>query len=70
MVLLDPPYELSGVGRIMEALNRPGLLEQDGLVVVEHSSRADELGKYGMLKRADHRRYGDTALSVYRMEKT
>ncbi len=70
LVLLDPPYELSGVERIMEALTCPGLLERGGLVVMEHSSRADALERYGMLRRADHRRYGDTALSVYKMEET
>lgn len=68
LVLLDPPYELSGLESIMEALNRPGLLEKGGLVVVEHSSRADGVERYGMLMREDHRRYGDTALSSYRME--
>lgn len=70
LVLLDPPYELSGVERIMEALNRPGLLGKNGLVVMEHSSRGDAAERYGMLIREDHRRYGDTALSMYRMQET
>ncbi len=70
LVLLDPPYEMSGVERIMEALNRPGLLEKGGLVVMEHSSRSDVAERYGMFRREDQRRYGDTALSSYRMEET
>jgi 16S rRNA (guanine(966)-N(2))-methyltransferase RsmD len=70
LVLLDPPYEQSGVETIMEALSRPGLLEHGGLVVVEHSSRAGAADRYGRLKREDYRRYGDTALSSYRMEET
>ena len=68
LVMLDPPYEMSGVGQIMEALARTGLLERDGLVVMEHSSRVAVAEEYGKLRRQDHRRYGDTALSVYRME--
>ncbi len=68
LILLDPPYELAGVGQIMEALNRPGLLEKGGLVVMEHSSRVAVAERYGTLMRGDQSRYGDTALSVYRME--
>ena len=68
LVLLDPPYDLEGLPQIMEALNRPGLLGKGGTVVIEHSSRSASAERSGALRREDLRRYGDTALSVYRME--
>ena len=68
LVLLDPPYDLQGLPQIVEALNRPGLLEESGMVVIEHSSRIASAERYGALRRGDLRRYGDTSLSLYRME--
>ncbi len=68
LVLLDPPYDLPGIQRILEALNRPGLLGKGGLVVLEHSQRVASLERYGALRKGQQRRYGDTALSVYSKE--
>ncbi len=68
LVLLDPPYDLPGIQRILEALNRPGLLGKGGLVVLEHSQRVASLERYGALRKGQQRRYGDTALSVYGKE--
>lgn len=65
LVLVDPPYDLPGIPRILEALNRPSLLEEGGVVVVEHSRRVALPGGYGALRRGQQRRYGDTMLSVY-----
>ena len=70
LVLLDPPYELEGMQQTMEALSRPGLVGKGGMVVMEHSSRTAVAERYGALRSEDQRRYGDTALSVYRMEET
>ena len=68
LVLLDPPYELPDVEHIMQMLEGSGLLEKGGLVVLEHSSRITMAERYGLLRRKDQRHYGDTALSLYRME--
>ena len=68
LVLLDPPYDFPGLPQIVEALNRPGLLEKGGLVVVEHSRRVALVERYGALRKARQQRYGDTALSVYSIE--
>lgn len=70
LVLLDPPYDLPGLPRIVEALNRPGLLEEGGVVVIEHSRRVALIERYGALRKVQQRRYGDTALSVYNIEET
>ena len=70
LALLDPPYDLEELPQTIEALNRPGLLQDGGLVVIEHRSKTALAERYGLLLREDLRRYGDTALSIYRMRKT
>lgn len=65
LVFADPPYALDDWKRVMTALSRPGMLDDNGLVVTEHrhdSTMADEFGKLLLLTR---RRYGDTAISIY-----
>ena len=65
LVFADPPYALDDWQRVMTALNRPGMLDDNGLVVTEHrhdSAMADGFGNLMLLTR---RRYGDTAISIY-----
>ena len=65
LVFADPPYALDDWQMVMTALNRPGMLDEDGLVVAEHrhdSAMADGFGNLLLLTR---RRYGDTAISIY-----
>ncbi len=68
LVLLDPPYDLPGLPGIVETLDSPGLIQEEGMVVVEHSSRVALADRYGALRRDRLRRYGDTALSVFSIE--
>ena len=65
LVFADPPYALDDWQRVMRALNRLGMLDDDGMVIAEHrhsSAMADEYGRLLLLTR---RRYGDTAISIY-----
>ena len=68
LVLLDPPYDMPGMPMIVEALNSPGLIDEEGMVVIEHSRRVALADRYGALRRGGLRRYGDTALSLYSIE--
>ena len=65
LVLIDPPYEADPWKGIMTQLDEGGVLEQDAIVVAEHSSRLELAPVYGGLVRARSRRYGDTSVSVY-----
>ncbi|MBI4203158.1 MAG: 16S rRNA (guanine(966)-N(2))-methyltransferase RsmD [Chloroflexi bacterium] len=65
VVLLDPPYALSGVPEVLLLLGRPGLLAPDALAALEHSSRDTVADGYGILVRRTQRRYGDTTLSIF-----
>ena len=65
-VFLDPPYA-DGATAALAALPRARLSE-DAVIVVEHAHRAPPPERAGFLIRNSLRRYGDTALSLYRIE--
>lgn len=77
IVYLDPPYQAAGAYQsTLDALGRPGLVTEGGLVIVEHERRrpserkqprAETLGEtYGSLRRYRTIEQGDAALSFYR----
>lgn len=65
LVFADPPYELREWDGLMSSLNRPGIVNSSGFVIAEHSQVADLSSRYGTLVRVDHRRYGDTSITIY-----
>jgi 16S rRNA (guanine(966)-N(2))-methyltransferase RsmD len=65
LVFIDPPYAEGP----QAALSRIGpLLAPGAAVVAEHSSRSPPAERFGALVLADRRRYGDTGVSIYRLE--
>jgi 16S rRNA (guanine966-N2)-methyltransferase len=67
-IFLDPPYQ-SDLGPLALAeLGRARLLADDGVIVLEHDRRRPAHDTYGVLVKADCRRYGDTELSFYRAD--
>jgi len=65
-VFLDPPYQSDLAARVLAVLGAGRLLAPDAVVVVEHDRRNPPDLQHGCLVRTDHRRYGDTELSLYR----
>ena len=65
LVFLDPPYAL-GAESVLPGLDR--LLRAGGRVVAEHDRRRPPGERYGRLALADRRQYGDTGISIYRLE--
>jgi 16S rRNA (guanine966-N2)-methyltransferase len=65
LVFADPPYGFDAFEPLLAAL--PPLLAQAAEVAVEHSTRRDPPPAAGPLTRTDLRRYGETALSFYRV---
>jgi 16S rRNA (guanine966-N2)-methyltransferase len=66
-IFLDPPYAAGVVEATLAALPRARLTD-DAVVVVEHAHRTPSPERAGFLLRTDLRRYGDTALSRYRID--
>jgi pantetheine-phosphate adenylyltransferase/16S rRNA (guanine(966)-N(2))-methyltransferase RsmD len=65
-VFLDPPYQSDLAARLLAVLGTGRLLAPGACVVVEHDRRNPPDLQHGCLVRTDHRRYGDTELSLYR----
>ncbi|MDE3074872.1 MAG: 16S rRNA (guanine(966)-N(2))-methyltransferase RsmD [Chloroflexota bacterium] len=66
VILADPPYADAGLISLLTEIARRGLVEQQGLVAIEHASRValpDVIANLHLLK---HRRHGDTTVSLYR----
>ena len=70
-IFLDPPYGSHETGELEKALGligEKGLLDAGGIVVAEHEWRHAPEDRYGPLALFDRRRYGQTAVSLYRRE--
>jgi 16S rRNA (guanine(966)-N(2))-methyltransferase RsmD len=67
-IFIDPPYASGEAVRALGALGRPpgALLGDEAVVVVEHDRRNAPDDAYGVLARADRRRWGDTEVSFFR----
>jgi 16S rRNA (guanine966-N2)-methyltransferase len=66
LVFADPPYAARAVTEVLELVARHGLLAGDGTLVIEHDRREPAPEGYGPFARVDQRRFGDTAVSLYR----
>jgi 16S rRNA (guanine(966)-N(2))-methyltransferase RsmD len=65
LVFADPPYRFTAHAALLEAL--APLLAPDGEVVLEHAVKVEPPAEAGGLVRVDRRRYGESALSFYRL---
>ena len=65
LVFADPPYDFDSYEELLRSL--PVLLAPDAEIAVEHSSRRGLPLEAGPLTRVDARRYGESAVSFYRL---
>ncbi|MGL4368799.1 MAG: 16S rRNA (guanine(966)-N(2))-methyltransferase RsmD [Spirochaetota bacterium] len=70
IIYCDPPYVKEKVavplyGQILAAVDAAGILQEDGLAVMQHHYGNILDGSAGKLVLADERKYGQTALSFY-----
>ena len=65
LIFADPPYDKGWVERVLRSLAQEELLEKDGILVVEHSTREEVKKSYGSLVLYDQRRYGGTYISFF-----
>jgi 16S rRNA (guanine966-N2)-methyltransferase len=67
LVLLDPPYAESPLAAL-EQIERGAMLREDGLIVLEHSSKQAAVEAQGTLRAMLNKRYGDTSLTFYTLD--
>ena len=65
LVFADPPYVLEIAELLISRIDTSRLLAGDGLLVVEHTLRADWPARLGDLERIRQERYGDSSISFY-----
>ena len=69
LVLMDPPYRLTSLDGVLEAIaSTDGLLEPGATIVIGHSKRLSLSQQFGPLEIVSQRRYGDNAVDFYRHE--
>ncbi len=67
IVFIDPPYADNPFAEVIGNLDGSEILNPNATIFAEHSSRTELEDRYGRLERTDNRRYGDTAISTYRL---
>ena len=66
LVLLDPPYGMSGLDDLIERIAfKSGLIVDGGVVVAGHSKYGTLKEKYGSLNLTSHRQYGDNVVDFF-----
>lgn len=67
-VFADPPYERGFVKEIFHSLSGGNVVDEDGVLIIQHSVREDVDERYtGDFILTDRRRYGDTHLSFFKI---
>ena len=66
LVLLDPPYGMSGLDDLIEKISsKSRLIVDGGVVVAGHSKHTTLNQKYGFLNLTSHRQYGDNVVDIF-----
>ena len=68
IVFMDPPYSHDLEVPTITALDACHLVKEDGIIVVEHLLLDEQQDSIGSFIRYDLRKYGNTAISLYRKE--
>jgi len=68
IILIDPPYSDSSIGRLVQQLAGSKLVGQETIVVVTHSPRLPLESTYPPLQAIKERRHGDSCIKVFQKE--
>jgi len=68
IIFADPPYASEETGAIVAFIDKYGILDDMGLLMVEHAAKKPLPGSAGRLVRTKTYRYGDTMLTLFRSE--
>lgn len=69
IVFVDPPYHSEELMKMLSLIGGGDILEAAGIVVVEHFSKITLPDIIGDIMFVKHYKYGDTTLSLYRLER-
>lgn len=66
VVFMDPPYDKGFVVPTIESIDALGLVDDSGMIVVEHNSKTEYPDVIGSFELGKFKKYGSTAVSIYR----
>ncbi len=66
IIFADPPYEEGYNLEILESVENSDLLNDDGILIIEHSKKFDMPERYENLEAFKEKKYGKKALTFYR----
>jgi len=67
IIFIDPPYNVGIAESALELIDKNVILKQSGIIIVEHDSKYDMPQKVGKLYMYRVKKYGNSALSFYRI---
>jgi len=67
-IFIDPPYEYSRIGKIMNHIVEQKILKPTGIVILEHHRKEPVNDTFGDLRRVDVRSFGNTMISFFKYE--
>ncbi len=65
IILIDPPYSDTSIGRLITQLAASRLVGTDTIMVVTHSPHLSLSSTYGTLNLTKERRHGDSCIAIY-----
>lgn len=68
IIFADPPYGMGLEIPVLEAIATGDLLNQKGIIVLEHHAGEFQPDQVGNLKKSETRKYGNTCISFYKKE--
>ncbi|MGM9532539.1 16S rRNA (guanine(966)-N(2))-methyltransferase RsmD [Intestinibacter sp.] len=68
IIFMDPPYYKNMFEDALSMVDQNNLLEEDGVIVVEHDTKDSFPENIGRLYKSRDKKYGKTTLTFYKME--
>ncbi|MEW5807525.1 MAG: 16S rRNA (guanine(966)-N(2))-methyltransferase RsmD [Acidobacteriota bacterium] len=65
IVFADPPYQGADYRKIVEIVEGEGLLEENGILIIEHLKKAEVPAEWNRIRSFKRKNYGQTTLSFY-----
>lgn len=65
IIFMDPPYRDEICTKVLRAIEKNGILAQDGLIICEHHIFEEMDEVIGEFRKADERKYGKKCISFY-----
>ena len=69
IIFIDPPYRVGMAESALEEIDKNPILAQSGMIVVEHDTKDDMPQRVGKLYIYRIKKYGNTSLSFYAINK-